>query len=206
MPLLHPTRTAGVIGVNTPFLPRPPIDPVTLLRQTRGADHYIVFFQKPGAAEAIYEKDVARSLRFIFRATPKTVAPRAVTKGIAEKLAAPEESWPGKLVLTEEELQVYVEAFSRTGFGPGIEWYRNMERNWRLTERIEQRVRCPALMIAAENDPYLPPALSENMQHSVPDLERHVLAGCSHWTQSEKPDELNALLTRWLKQRFNPKG
>ena len=206
MPLLHPARTAAVIGVNTPFLPRPPVDPVTLLRQTRGEDHYIVFFQNPGEAEAIYENDVARSLRFIFRSTPKAVAPRVVTKGIAEKLATPEESWPGKLVLTEEELQVYIEAFSRTGFGPAIEWYRNLERNWRLTEDVEQRVRCPALMIAAENDPYLPPALSENMQRWVPDLERHVLAGCSHWTQSEQPDELNALLTDWLKRRFGDAG
>src|SRR3989441_2040084 len=36
MPLLHPARTAGVIGVNTPYFPRPSAPPVTLMRALWG--------------------------------------------------------------------------------------------------------------------------------------------------------------------------
>ena len=54
MPLLHPDRVAGVIGVNTPFIPRTPVPPIQLMRQMRGEDNYIVFFQKPGVADAAF--------------------------------------------------------------------------------------------------------------------------------------------------------
>jgi len=36
MALLHPGRVAGVIGVNTPYLPRPPAPPIALLRTMYG--------------------------------------------------------------------------------------------------------------------------------------------------------------------------
>ena len=52
MPLLHPHRVLGVIGVNTPFLPRAPMDPIALMRTVFGENMYIVYFQKPGVADA----------------------------------------------------------------------------------------------------------------------------------------------------------
>jgi pimeloyl-ACP methyl ester carboxylesterase len=29
-----------------------------------------------------------------------------------------------------------------------------------------------------------------------------MIAGCGHWTQQEKPAELNAIMIDWLSQRF----
>jgi pimeloyl-ACP methyl ester carboxylesterase len=29
-----------------------------------------------------------------------------------------------------------------------------------------------------------------------------MIEGCGHWTQQEKPEELNALMIRWLRERF----
>ena len=37
---------------------------------------------------------------------------------------------------------------------------------------------------------------------AVPDLEQHLIAGCGHWTQQEKPEELNRILSEWLRRRF----
>ena len=73
MPLLHPSRVAGVIGVNTPFMPRAPMDPIALMRAAFGEDMYIVFFQKPGVADAILGKDVAKSLRLFYRKSGITI-------------------------------------------------------------------------------------------------------------------------------------
>ena len=67
MPLLQPDRVLGVIGVNTPFMPRPPIEPLGFMRQAFGEEMYMVVFQQPGRAETILEADVEKSLRFLFR-------------------------------------------------------------------------------------------------------------------------------------------
>jgi pimeloyl-ACP methyl ester carboxylesterase len=37
----------------------------------------------------------------------------------------------------------------------------------------------------------------------VPDLERHTLADCGHWTQQEQPEAVNALLLDWLARRMH---
>ena len=39
--------------------------------------------------------------------------------------------------LTQAELDHYVAEFSRTGFTGGINWYRNFDRNWELTEQLD---------------------------------------------------------------------
>src|SRR5688572_3356879 len=36
LPLMHPDRVAGVIGLNTPFLPRAPVDPIAIFRHRFG--------------------------------------------------------------------------------------------------------------------------------------------------------------------------
>ncbi len=206
MALLHPDRVAGVIGVNTPFIPRAPMDPLQLMRQAMGEGMYIVQFQEPGKAEAILEKDVERTFRFFFRKA-------AITAQEFEKLdpelrnfnfLAQFEIWDGQgeLACSDEELGYYIKAFRETGFSGGINWYRNFTRNWETTATVEQKVDAPCLMISAEDDIVLPPSMTEGMENYVPDLEKHIIPNCGHWTQQEKPGELNALLVDWLKRRF----
>jgi pimeloyl-ACP methyl ester carboxylesterase len=67
---------------------------------------------------------------------------------------------------------------------------------------FEERVHVPALMVCAEDDPFLPPMLATGMERYVPDLEKHLIAGCGHWTQQEEPEELNRILSGWLRRRF----
>jgi pimeloyl-ACP methyl ester carboxylesterase len=57
-------------------------------------------------------------------------------------------------------------------------------------------------MISAEDDIFLPPDLVNGMEEYVPDLEKHLIGECGHWTQSENPGEVNRLIIDWLVRRF----
>ena len=77
MPLRHPARVAGVAALNTPHLPRPPIDPIELLRTRFGDDMYIVQFQDPARApDRIFGSRVRETFDFFMR-KPRPAAPAA---------------------------------------------------------------------------------------------------------------------------------
>eukprot|EP01035_Chromulina_nebulosa_P031039 gene31039-41337_t len=67
LPLMYPERVAGVIGLNTPMMPRGPVDPIASMRAAFGPDMYIVWFQTPGDADAVLGKDVDKTMRFFMR-------------------------------------------------------------------------------------------------------------------------------------------
>ena len=60
----------------------------------------------------------------------------------------------------------------------------------------------PCLMITAEKDPVLSPAMAEGMPGMIGDLEMHMVRDSGHWTQQEKPDEVNRLILDWLAMLF----
>jgi pimeloyl-ACP methyl ester carboxylesterase len=206
--LMHPTRVAGVIGLNTPFMPRAPADPIALMRMRFGPDMYIVWFQTPGDADAVLGADVEKTMRFFMRrpAGPAAAAEPAEggsTFAFKDLLAQWDESDLGSQLLNPDELAVFVETFRRTGFTGGINWYRNFTRNWLRSEDLPTRIDgLPCLMITAELDAVLSPAMAEGMPGMIGDLEMHMVAGSGHWTQQEKPEEVNALILHWLDRRF----
>ncbi len=210
MPLFHPDRVRGVIGVNTPFLPRAPIDPIMAMRAAFGEDMYIVYFQKPGLADAALAKDVGKSMRFFMRKSGMKAADYAKLPAEQRNLAfvkaleADESTWAAlsQPLLNDEELKYFVDTFTRTGFTGGINWYRNFTRNWERAGTLEQKVNVPALMIMAEDDVVLSPAMADGMELYVPDLEKVLIKDCGHWTQQEHPEETNAAIIAWLKKRF----
>ncbi|MFP3944922.1 MAG: alpha/beta fold hydrolase [Alphaproteobacteria bacterium] len=213
MPLLHPNRVAGVIGLNTPFFARhPEKDPVTLFREAYGPDMYIVRFQERGTPEAVLDADPAKTLRFFLRKWRMSLEDfdklPAEFKNFAllDAIEGEEDGFGGEPLLSGDEFQVFVNAFRETGFGPGINWYRNFRRNWESTEGVRQQVDAPALMIMADRDYVLPPRLTEGMEQWVPDLERHLVRECGHWTQQEHPQEVNRVMTGWLERRFGKPG
>ena len=65
-----------------------------------------------------------------------------------------------------------------------------------------RRLEVPCLTVTAEWDAGLPPDLAAGMPPVCPDLELHMIGRCGHWTQADKPAELNALMTNWLIRRF----
>jgi len=208
MPLIHPKRVAGVIGVNTPMLPRAPIDPIAAMRAVYGDNMYIVYFQKPGEADAILARDVGKTFRFFMRkgnTTQEEFQKRPQSERnleLVKALDSDEAHWPGQVLLTDAELKVFVETYRRTGFTGGINWYRNFTRNWEQSANLEYKVSVPSLMIMAEDDVVLSPRMADGMEDRVPDLEKVLIRACGHWTQQEHPEETNAAMIDWLKRHF----
>lgn len=211
MPLLHPDRVLGVVGVNTPFMPRPPVQPIQILRQMRGEDNYIVAFQKPEYADEVFARDVDKVFEMLMRrgglfdaetfAKLPADAPERKFQ-LLKMLDGPADAVGGEVFLSPGELAVFVDTFKKTGFTGGINWYRNIDRNWELTKDLKYQIDLPCLYVGAEDDVVLPPSSANGMERFVPQLEKATIADCGHWTQQEQPEEFNRILIGWLKEKF----
>lgn len=229
MPLFHETRVAGVIGVNTPFVPHwmlwlhpdlveaalpegqtfvadPAVDPVAQMRDVYSPDMYVNLFQNGKQADTAMDADPRYAVRSSYRkdlisAAEWDTMPKEVAHMEYYGQPVPDEL-PGHDVLNAQEREVCVKQFQRTGFTPGINWYRNISRNWAAGLGVDQTIRVPSLMVSAEHDVVLRPSMVDGMDDYVKDLETHVVADCWHWTPEEKPEELNQLVTSWLHRRF----
>jgi pimeloyl-ACP methyl ester carboxylesterase len=217
MPLRHIDRVAGVVGVNTPHWDRAPVDPIELFKMRYGDQMYIVQFQDPAREpDRIFDSRVEQTFDFLMReppprkadapATPPTAgvgAPPKLNLAIPQMVAAYDPKFdPRKPILSAGEMKVFVDAFTKSGFTSGINWYRNWTRNWQRAAGLDHNVRVPSLMIMAENDVVLPPSAADGMEKLVPDLEKYLVRDSGHWTQQEKPDEVSAKLIEWRKKRF----
>ncbi len=203
MPLAYPERTAGVIGVNTPYVPFP--DTATL-RLVFDDDEklYILWFQKPGVAEGVLD----RNPRLVFEKLMVRGRPLE-GGGLTERADAnpfrrlEEFDSQSDPLLSDDELDIYARGFEKSGFRGGVNWYRNIDRNKKLFPDIGTRpLELPCLMVTAEWDGALRPEMAAGMPAVCSDLETHQIAECGHWTQQEKPEELNRLLLDWLGRRF----
>jgi pimeloyl-ACP methyl ester carboxylesterase len=185
--VLDPPRVRAVAGLSVPFVPRAPAPPLPILRRHLGDDFYIAWFQQPGVADEALARNVRRTL----------TTSRVWTSRWAEDSGEDSEppSW-----MSEAELAVYVEAFERTGFTGGLNWYRNIDRNWELTAAVaERRVQQPALFLTGERDPVRRFMPAEAMRGWVEDLRAEVLVpGAGHWVQQEAPEIVNAALLDFL--------
>jgi pimeloyl-ACP methyl ester carboxylesterase len=185
--VLHPQRVSAVVGLSVPFVPRAPAPPIPIMRRQLGEDFYIVWFQQPGVADAALASNVRRTL----------TTRRQWTAQWAEEEDRPAErpDW-----LTEEELSVYIDAFQRTGFTGGLNWYRNMDRNWELTADVaEQRIEQPAMFLTGERDPVRGFMPAEAMRRWVTDLRSEtVVPGAGHWVQQQEPQAVNEALLEFL--------
>jgi pimeloyl-ACP methyl ester carboxylesterase len=103
--------------------------------------------------------------------------------------------------LSEEDLEAYAGAFAKRGFTGPLNWYRNLDRNWEITEHLSgARVAQPAIFVTGERDPVRKMVPADVMGGFVEDLkDTVVLEGCGHWTQQERPREVNDVLVQFLK-------
>jgi len=183
----QPQHVRAVAGLSVPFVPRAPATPLPIMRRRLGEDFYIVWFQQPGVADEALARDVRRTL------TSKSVW----TAHWAQEGGPPSPPPPW---LSEQELAVYVEAFERTGFTGGLNWYRNIDRNWELTAPFaERRVEQPAMFLTGELDgvrQFMPAAAMDGW---VTDMRGEVIVpGAGHWVQQQDPEAVNAALLGFL--------
>lgn len=202
MALLRPERMAGLIALNIPFIPRPDVDPIATMRAKLGDDFYIVNFQDSAEADRRFDADPARVFEVMMRRGVITrvrfnLLPRS-RRALSLLAALDRKTLRGEPLLTDAEAAVFTAAFTNGGFTGPINWYRNWTRNWEATAGVEQTVRVPSLFIGAVDDVVISLGQIEAMKPHVPDLEIHMLKKCGHWTQQERPDEVNAILIDWL--------
>uniref|UniRef100_A0A5F9D523 ADAM metallopeptidase domain 2 n=1 Tax=Oryctolagus cuniculus TaxID=9986 RepID=A0A5F9D523_RABIT len=199
MALFHPERVRAVASLNTPFIPADPNVPAMERIKANPVFDYQLYFQEPGVAEAELEQNLSRTLKSFFRASDEgflTVHKVREMGGLFVKTPAnPSLS----RIVTEEEIQFYVQQFKKSGFRGPLNWYRNIERNWQWgCKGAGRKILIPALMVTAEKDPVLVPQMSKHMEEWIPHLKRGHIKDCGHWTQMEKPSEVNQILTEWL--------
>jgi pimeloyl-ACP methyl ester carboxylesterase len=107
--------------------------------------------------------------------------------------------------ITEQDVDFYAAEFARAGFAGGLNWYRNIDRNWELAAPFAgARVTVPALYVAGDRDLVVKfrgmDKLIPNLRSFVPQLRDTImLEGCGHCTQQERPAEVNAAMIGFLK-------
>jgi pimeloyl-ACP methyl ester carboxylesterase len=202
--LLHPERVEGVVGMSVPFLPRGAVPPTQLWGQVfAGRFFYILYFQQLGPADADLARDPATTMRrlLVDPGDPGRAFDPAVSaddgRGFVDRFPEPDgrPSW-----LTEADLDHYVAEFTRTGFTGGLNWYRNFDRNWELTESVDgAKVTMPSLFVAGALDAVIAMSPPSVMDGHLDDHRGTVLVeGAGHWVQQERPDEVNAALLTFL--------
>jgi len=209
---IRPQRFRGVCGMSVPYVPRMPVKPTVMMKAMAGERFvYILYFQEPGRAEAELEADVRTTLRKIYYTASGSLPADHVfnvnlpkTSRFLDPMVDPEKlpAW-----LPEADLDVYVEAFQRTGFRGGLNYYRNLDRNWELMAAWQgAKVEIPALFVGGARDLVVtgPPGGPGNpllaaMPAFVPDLRGQVLVpGAGHWNQQENPEATNRALLDFL--------
>ena len=214
--LLRPDRFRAVACLSVPYVPRGPVaGPRAILRPTEAmrqliGNHffYQLYFQEPGIAEAELERDVRATMRRLLYGLSGDVPPADRWHPILpDPHSTMLDSVPDPTTLprwlTEEELDLFVETFQHTGFRGGLNWYRNVDRNWELLAAYSGgKITQPALFIWGDQDTTLEvPGTGkriERMHEVIPHLHSTVLAGSGHWVQLERAAEVNAALLTFL--------
>jgi pimeloyl-ACP methyl ester carboxylesterase len=206
MPVLHPERVLGVAGLCTPYMPFPSVATHLAVVGGEVERQYVAWFQQPDVAEAEMDPLVRPILTRVFRTgVPlEDLLVFALAEGRLNMNPFHDpESWPvlGDALGVPADLDHYCEVYERTGFGGGIHWYRNIDRNAREHPAIGTRkLELPCLMLTAERDPGLRPEFADGMPALCSDLEMHLVPKVAHWMQQEAPDTVNGHLLPWLKR------
>lgn len=212
MARLHPERCSGVIGLNTAAGRPAGLPPVqnpepSLIVMT--PNYYFATFQAQGPAEAILEADVRHTFDFIlsrggiwdreaFAQLPEDSAERQMNMLAMIQREDP----PGEPFLPEEVMQYFAETYEATGFAKGLNWYRAAGRIGPIMANAAPRIEVPCLYVGAENDVILPPSSADGMEDFISDLEKHTVMDSGHWTQQEKPEEVNRVIVDWLDRKI----
>ena len=208
---LRPDVFTAVAGLSVPFAGAGPTRPLDAFRAMAGDEEfYIEYFQQPGRAEAEIEQDVRDWLLGFYFSASGDARPMAgkgsvamVTPGgtMRERFSRPP-AGEMPVWMSAEDLDVYAGEFERTGFTGGLNRYRNVDRDWEDLQVLAGRpIEVPALFIGGDRDgPTIWGASSiERFSTTLPRLHRSIiLPGCGHWTQQERPTEVNDALLEFL--------
>lgn len=208
----RPDMFRVVAALSVPFRERSAVRPTSAMPQTDTAVFYQLYFQEPGVAEREFESDVRKTIITSLIGGSGDAEPGGAVSAMVARgggwLSA--RSTPSSLPgwLTQQDVDFYVEEFTRAGFRGGLNWYRNIDRNWSLLAPwAGAKVNVPALYIVGDRDLVYRFAgmdqIISDLRNQVPNLrETIILEGCGHWTQQERPEEVNTALLAFLNKDY----
>ncbi|KJK57282.1 alpha/beta hydrolase [Saccharothrix sp. ST-888] len=203
--LFRPDLVRGVVGLSVPPAPRNPALPTAVLRHLFGEAYYMLYFQQLGVPEAELQRDLRTTFRKVLGGRTELGSqgvPLVPEGGGFLDIFESPERLPGWL--TEGDLDFYAAEFEQNGFARPLNWYRNLDRSWGLTAAWQgARILPPALLVAGERDVVVAnPATREGLgrlTELAPNLRETVwLPDTGHWTQQERPKEVNEALIDFL--------
>lgn len=197
-PLFFPDQVTAVAALSVPPVPRAPAPPTQIWRKIVGDNFfYILYFQDPGVADAALGADVRQSLRRMVAMEGISAPPDS----LSDRPVPPLPDW-----ITPDEFEHYVQAYTQTGFTGPLNWYRNFDRNWELTDpdsgtTAHQTITVPVLFMAGTADPVLSFTPRDRVREvATGDYREVLLDGAGHWLQQERPDEVNKALLEFLEE------
>ncbi|MER5890353.1 alpha/beta hydrolase [Streptomyces sp. NPDC001941] len=210
--MMRPDVVRAVAGLSVPPALPAGTGSLPMSRQAYGDGFYQVVFQEEGRADAEFARDPAATFRRLLvgasgdNPANEKPGPWIVPEG-GEVLAPYPE--PGRLPgwLSERDVEVFVREYAGHGeraFTGGLNWYRNIQRNHELLTAFAGRgIEVPALYVGGDRD--LVQAMRGvdlvlgALDRIAPRLhDSVVIEGCGHWTQQERPAEVNAALLDFL--------
>ena len=211
--LLRPDLFPAVVAMSVPHRRRGPLPPLDTLRRAGKSDYYYLYFQEQ-AAEDEFARDarytLARILSIGSGDTPRDDKMSMYVDRAKGFLGKPSGAVPRPSWLTEGDIDVFAAEYARTGFRGGLNWYRNIDRNWELTAPWhDAKIMQPALFIAGTRDAVITGSIGQRaldeMDNVVPNLRGKILLeGAGHWIQQERPAEVNAALIEFAREHLAP--
>lgn len=207
--LLRPDMFPALILLSVPYNPRKWGDmaPTEIMNLMTGDDvFYMNYFQKPGRAEQNMEADVRATVLGLLYSASGDPPPEKRWRFIfgKDEHLSDTVSVPDRLPdwLTPDDIDYYTEAFGRTGYRGGLNWYRNMDRNWAMTPFLSgARILQPTLFLAGEQDAVIAMmhGAYKDLETNIPNLVRkELLPGAGHWVQQERPHAVNDRIVDFL--------
>ncbi len=208
--VLHPERVAAVVGLSVPYFQRDEVSEIERWQKLyEGKFFYQLYFQEEGIAEAELERDVRTTLRKIYYLASgdstteesQLIAMKGPKDNFLDGLSDPH---PFPTWLTDEDLDYFVEAFSRSGFRGSLNRYRAQQRDWEILPQLsELTVDQPSYFIAGALDvvrTFIPGTdLFENPGVNCTDFRgATIIDGEGHWIQQEAPERVNRALLDFL--------
>jgi len=203
--MFRPDIFTRVGGLSVPPPLRGRGRPLDTLRENGIANFYWQYFQTPGIAEAEFERDVALTMRTLLGRGFSDPAASLFLQDGKGFLGNPAPDRPLPNWLSETDLAHFTDTYGKTGFRGGLNWYRNIDRNWELTAPWHgAQILQPSLFVAGSIDSVITGLIGakrvNELDKVLPNLKRKlIIDGAGHWVQQERPDEVNAALIGFLK-------
>jgi pimeloyl-ACP methyl ester carboxylesterase len=204
--LFRPDIFTAVAGLSVPPPFRGRGRPLETLHESGITNFYWQYFQTPGVAEREFERDVGLTMRTLLGRGFSDPAASLFVEGGKGFLGDAVPARPLPDWLGETDLAYFTEAYRKSGFRGGLNWYRNIDRNWELTAPWQgAQILQPSLFIAGSNDSVITGLIGAKrvaeMDRVLPGLrQKLIIDGAGHWIQQERADEVNAALIGFLKE------